>query len=333
MSQTNGIQRRTLLAAAASGITLPLAHQVAWAQSAYPNKPVKVIVPFAPGGGPDVLMRKSAGKLGEILGQNVVVENIVGAGGILAAQTAARAAPDGYTVILGSSAHVVQKAMQPSVKFDPVKDFVHVMRTTVGPQLVVVAANAPWKTMQELVAALKKEPGKMNYASGGVGSAAHLVGAAVLLATDTQAVHVPYKASVEIIPSVLAGATQVGFPIATTGIGPVQQGSVRALATSGSSRLPQLPQVPTLKEALGKDELALESWGGVWVPAGTPAPVVDVLFKAFTRLFQDPQIRTDHESAGAYVALSASPAEYARFMETETAKFERLVKAIGLNTN
>ena len=303
----------------------------AWTQGSFPSKPVKIIVPYAPGGGPDVLVRKVGPRLSEILGQPIVVENIVGAGGILAAQTAARAAPDGYTLLLGASTHITQKAMQPSVKFDPVKDFAHVTRNTVSPALLVVAANAPWKTVQELIAAVKKDPGKLNYASGGIGSAAHLSGAALLLATDASAVHVPYKGSVEIIPSLLAGATQFGCPIASTAIGPVQQGTVRALATTGAMRMPQLPNVPTLKEAFGKDELALESWGGIWAPAGTPAPVLDVLFKAYVKLYSDPAIRVDHEAAGAPVSLSASPAEFSKFMETETAKYERIVKATGLS--
>ena len=304
-----------------------------WAQSAYPSKPVKIVVPYAAGGGPDVITRKITPRLGEILGQPVVVENIVGAGGILAAQSVARAAPDGYTLLLGASTHVVQKAMQPSVKFDPLKDFVPITRNTVGPQLLVVAANAPWKTVQELVAALRKDPAKLNYASGGVGSGAHLVAAAMLLGTTTQAVHVPYKGSVEIVPSILSGATQFAFPIASTALGPVQQGTVRALATSGGNRLPQLPQVPTLKEAFSKDELALDSWGGIWAPAGTPAAAVDVLFQAFHKLYSDPAVRTDHEAVATFVSLSQSPAEFRQFMEQETAKYDRLVKAIGLTTN
>ena len=304
-----------------------------WAQGVFPSKPVKIIVPYAPGGGPDVLTRKILPKLSELLGQQVVVENIVGAGGILAAQSVARAAPDGYTLILGASTHVVQKAMQPSVKFDPVKDFVHITRTTVTPQILVVAANSPWRSVQDLLAAIRKEPDKLNYSSGGVGSAAHLVAAAMLVATGTHAVHVPYKGSVEMVPSILAGATQFGWPVASTALSHVQQGTVRALATSSGTRMPQLPNVPTLKEVLGKDELALESWGGIWAPAGTPAPVTDTLFKALQKLYNDPAVRSDHEAGGSFVSLSASPQEFRQYIELETVKYERLVKATGLNTN
>jgi tripartite-type tricarboxylate transporter receptor subunit TctC len=331
--QHNRLQRRSFITAAACGLAGPLGVTSLWAQTGFPNKPVRIIVPYAAGGGPDVLTRKVGPKLGEILGQPIVVENIVGAGGILAAQSVARAAPDGYTVLLGASTHVVQKAMQPSVKFDPLKDFAPITRNTVSPALLVVAANAPWKTVQELIAAIKKEPGKLNYASGGIGSAAHLSSAALLLATDADAVHVPYKGSVEIIPSLLSGSTQFGCPIASTAVGPVLQGQVRALATTGAVRMPQLPNVPTLKEVFGKDELVLESWGCFWAPVGTPAAVLDVLFKAFTKLYSDPTIRAEHEAAGAPVSLNASPAEFGKFLEAETIKYGRIVKAIGLNGN
>lgn len=324
---------RTATLVVACTLAAPFGANPLWAQSGFPTKLVRVIVPYAAGGGPDVLTRKVGPRLSEILGQNVVVENIVGAGGILAAQSAARAAPDGYTLLLGASTHITQKAMQPSVKFDPMKDFVHITRTTVSPQLLVVAADGPYKTVQELVAAIKASPGKLNYASGGIGSAAHLAGAALDNALQLQSVHVPYKGSVEIIPSILQGATQYGFPVSSSAVAMVQQGKVRALATTGGTRLAQLPNVPTLKEALGKDELVLESWGGIWAPAGTPPAVVEVLFKAYQKLYADPALRAEHEAAGTLVSLSASPAEFTQFMMAETSKYERLVKATNLMVN
>jgi tripartite-type tricarboxylate transporter receptor subunit TctC len=303
------------------------------AQDRFPSRPVKIVVPFAPGGGPDVLTRKAAPRLAEILGQNVVVENIVGAGGILATQTVARAPADGYTLIVGATTQVVQKAMQPSARFDPVKDFVHILRNNVTPQLLVVAANAPWKTAQELAEAIRKDPGKHNYGSGGVGSAAHLAGAAMMHALGLNAVHVPYKGSVDIIPSLLSGATQFAFPVASTAIAPAQQGQVRVLATTGSSRLAQLPNIPTLKEALGHDDLVVETWGGYWAPAGTPPAVVEVLYQALLKLSNHPDTRADFAAAGAVVSISASPAEFTREVAASAQKYERLVKAIGLTAN
>lgn len=324
------MRRRQFLEAGAFGLTLtsPLS---LLAQAPFPTRPVKLVVPFAAGGGPDVLARRVAGRLGQALGQSVVVENIVGAGGILAAQSVARAPADGYVVMLGASTHITQKAMQPSVRFDPIKDFTHIGRTLISPQLLVVAADSPYKTLQDLVDAARKAPGKLNYASGGVGSAAHLSGAALGHALGLEVIHVPYKGSVEIVPSIMQSATHFGFPVVSTAVGQLQQGKVRALATTGSARLATLPQVPTLKEATGKDELVLDAWSGFWAPAGLPAAVADVWFKALQQVYSDPPVRTEHEAAGTLVALSSSPAEFTRFIEAETVKYQQLVKATGLS--
>ena len=302
--------------------------------SAYPSRPIKIIVPYAAGGGPDVLARKMAAKLTEVLGKghSVVVENIVGAGGIVAAQSVARMAPDGYNLLLGASSHIVQKAMQPSVKFDPMKDFAHIARFAFSPSVLVVRADSPYKTVGELVEGAKKMPGKLNYASGGVGSAAHLMGAAMTLQAKIDVVHVPYRGSVEIVPSIISGDTQFAFPIASTAIPQIQAGKVRALAVSSTQRMPTLPEVPTMVEAFKTSDLALDSWFGLWAPAGTPASVVDFLFKATAKTYEDPELVAFTRAAGTLVALSSSPAEFTQFMEAETLKLEKLVKAANLTT-
>jgi len=321
---------RYALGLAAAGASLPY---LARAQGGdYPSRPIRIVVPFAAGGGPDLLTRKMAVKLTEVLGKGavVVVENVVGAGGILAAQNVARMAPDGYNLLLGASSHVVQKAMEPKVAFDPVKDFTHVTRTVFTPSVLVVSATSPYRTVEELVAAAKAAPGKLNYASGGVGSAAHLSAAALAVHTSIDVVHVPYKGSVEIVPSILSGSTQFAIPIASTAIPQVQGGNVRALAVTSGQRMAALPNVPTLVEVFKTQDLALDAWFGVWAPANMPAPIVDALFKAVTATYQDAALRADSEAAGAVVALSASPAEFTRFIEAETRKLDKLVKAARL---
>ncbi len=302
--------------------------------SDFPNRPIKLIVPFAAGGGPDVQTRKMGVKLAEVLGKGgVIVDNIVGAGGILAAQQVSRMAPDGYNILTSASTHIVQKAMQPSVRFDPLKDFAPITRATFTPAVLVVANESPYKTVDDLVAAAHKAPGKLNYASGGVGSAAHLCAAATVVFTKMDAVHVPYKGSVEIAPSIISGATQFAFPVASTAIPLVQAGKVRALAVTSAQRTPTLPNVPTLKEIYKTDDLALDSWGGFWAPAGTPPEIIDVLFKALIKTYADPGVRADNEASGSTVAPSASPAEFMQFMQSETVKFERIVKAANLTIN
>ena len=319
-----------LAAAAAAGLPATARAQA----GDYPSRPIKVIVPFAAGGGPDVLTRKMAVKLAEVLGKGgVVVDNIVGAGGILAGQNVARMAPDGYNILMGASSHITQKAMQPSVTFDPLTDFSLITRTVFAPSVLVVAADSPYKTVDEVIAAAKKNPGKLNYASGGVGSAAHLIAAALVLHVQADVVHVPYKGSVEIVPSLLSGATQFAFPIASTAVPLIQSGKVRALAVTSAQRMSVLPHVPTLVEALKAPELALDSWFGLWAPAGTPAEVVDILFKAVVKTYEDPAVRADAEASGSVVALSRSPQEFRSFVESETRKFEKLVKAANLSVN
>jgi tripartite-type tricarboxylate transporter receptor subunit TctC len=281
-----------------------------------------------------VLTRKMAVKMAEVLGKGgVVVDNIVGAGGILAGQSVARMAPDGYNILMGASSHVTQKAMQPSVRFDPLKDFTLITRTVFAPSILVVATDSPYKSVEDIVVAAKKNPGKLNYASGGVGSAAHLIAAAMVLHAQVDVVHVPYKGSVEIVPSILSGATQFAFPIASTAIPLIRSGRVRALAVSSAQRMAVLPDVPSLVEAFKTQDLALDSWFGLWAPAGTPADVVDVLFKAVVRTYEDPAVRADAEASGSIVALSRSPQEYHSFVEAETRKFEKLVKAAHLSVN
>jgi tripartite-type tricarboxylate transporter receptor subunit TctC len=316
------------LGLAAAGLGLPASARA----GDYPGRPVRIVVPFAAGGGPDLLTRRMAGKLAEVLGGSaIVVENIVGAGGIVAAQSAARMAPDGYGLLLGASSHVVQKAMQPSVQFDPLKDFAHVTRTAFSPSILVVGADSPYRTVEDLVAAARKEPGRLNYASGGVGSAAHLCAAATALRAGIDVVHVPYKGSVEIVPSIVTGATQFAFPIASTALPQIRAGKVRALAVTSAQRMPSLPGAPTLVELFNTQDLALDAWFGLWAPARTPAQIVNTLFKAVVTTYDDPAQRAGGEASGALVALSGSPAEFTQFVQAETVKLEKLVKAARLS--
>lgn len=320
------------LAAAGTLLGRPL---TAFAQAGdYPSRPIRIVVPFAAGGGPDLLARKMAVRLAEVLGKGgVVVENVVGAGGILAAQNVARMAPDGYSILMGASSHITQKAMQPGVKFDPLKDFSFVTRTAFSPSMLVVSADSPFKTVEDLVAAARKNPGKFNYASGGVGSAAHLAGAAMVLQAQIDAVHVPYKGSVEIIPSILSGSTQFAFPIASTAVPQVKAGKVRALAVTSAQRMPGFPDLPLLAEVFKNPDLAMDAWFGLWAPAGTPPPVIDALFRAVAKTYEDTALKADAEASGSVIALSRSPDEFRSFVEGETLKFDKLVKAAHLSVS
>ncbi|AJG21880.1 Bug family tripartite tricarboxylate transporter substrate binding protein [Cupriavidus basilensis] len=321
--RTRRLMLRTLLTlpvAAASGTPA-----LAFAVDNYPSRPIRLVVPYAAGGGPDIQARKLAEVLGRELGQPIVVENKVGAAGILAAESVAQQPADGYTLLLGASTHVAQKLLQPTVKFDPAA-FTHVIRIGVSPAVLVVGANSPYRTVGELVAAARHSPGSLNYASGGIGSAAHICGAAFASAAGINAVHIPYKGSVEIVPSLIKGDTQFGFPVAATAVPQIGNGKVRALAVTSAQRIPGLPGVPTLSEALGRSDLTLDSWSGIWAPANLPKPLVARLHAAMLRALADPGLRRFYAETGALIEPSPTPESFTRLVAEETARMRQVIE-------
>jgi tripartite-type tricarboxylate transporter receptor subunit TctC len=313
---------KSMLALPAAGaLGLPGASRAA---QPYPSRPIRLVVPYAAGGGPDIQTRKLAEVLAQQLGQPVVVENKVGAGGILAAEFVAQQPADGYTLMLGASTHVTQKLLQPGAKFDP-SAFTHIIRVGVSPAVLVVGAGSPYRTVADLVAAARRAPGALNYASGGIGSAAHVSGAAFAAAAGIDVVHVPYKGSVEIVPSLLKGDTQFGFPVATTALPQLAAGKVRALAVTSASRAAVLPQVPTLNEALGRKDLDLDAWSGVWAPSSLPAPIVAQLHAAILKALADPGLRRLYTEMGAALAPTPTPEAFSRMVADETARMRRVI--------
>lgn len=295
----------------------------------YPSRPVKIIVPFAAGGGPDVQARQLAPRLAEALGGPVVVENRVGAAGIVAAEVVAQAAPDGYMLLAGSVSQLVQKILRPAAKFDPQTSFVPITVTNTAPTVLIVPADSPYKSAKELEDAIRARPGQFNYGSGGIGTAAHIAGATFASLLKLGPIHVPYRGSVEIMPALLGGQIQFAFPISGTGVPHVKAGKARALGITGAKRLPSLPEVPTMKELYGDDLYVQESWGGLWAPAGTPAPVIAKLFAATRQAMADASLRAQYQAGGAEVEVSVSPGEFAAFMKTESAKWARLIQISG----
>lgn len=317
--------RRTLI----RGLALaPWLSGLPWSlhAQAYPTRPVKLVVPFAAGGGPDIETRKMAPKLAEALGGSVVVENRVGAAGIVAAEVVSQAAPDGYTILTGSISQVVQKILRPDAKFDPLASFIPITQTSTSPTVLIVPVESPIKSARELEAAVRANPGKMNYGSGGIGTAAHIAGSTYASVNKLNAVHVPYRGSVELMPALLSNQIQFAFPIAGTAVPHVKSGKARALATTGARRLGTLPDVPTMKELYGDELFVQESWGGLWAPAGTPAAIIARLHAAVRQAYADPELRASVVASGAEVELSASPEAYAAFMRAETAKWAKLIQ-------
>jgi tripartite-type tricarboxylate transporter receptor subunit TctC len=312
-----------MLCATAAG-TLGLHRPAFGAEGSYPTRPVRLIVPYAAGGGPDIQARVLGLALARLLDEAVIVENKVGAGGILAAEYVAQQPPDGYTLLMGSSTHVTQKLLQPSVRFDP-RAFTHIIRTGTGYSVLAVSAASPFQSVADLVAAAKRAPGTLNYASGGIGSAAQLYGAAFVSSAGIEALHVPYRGSVEIAPALIRGDAHFAFPVVSTALPQIRDRKLRALAITATQRDPTLPDVPTLNEALHRQDLGLLSWSGVWGPPGVAPAIVARLHAALTSALADPALREAYARDGTAVAPTDSPAAFARFIEAETARYRDVI--------
>ena len=296
------------------------------AQAGAQVRPVVLVVPFAAGGGPDVQARQFAVKLAPALGGPVVVENKVGAAGVLAVQYVMQAKPDGNLILLGSSSQVIQKLLQPDLKFDPMTDFVSVGNVASAAAVLVVRTEHPAKNVNDLIAALRTAGGKANYASGGIGTAAHLAGATFLDLNGVKASHIPLKGSVEITASLLRGDTDFSFPVSGTGVPQVKAGRLRALAVTGAQRMQALPDVPTLYELTRNELLVQESWFGMWAPLGTPNNVVMRLHAASLKALADAELLQQFANGGGSATPSASPIAFAAFMKSETTKWAKIVK-------
>jgi len=323
------MHRRTFcLGALGAGLLVNTA--VTQAADTYPSRAVRVVVPYPAGGGPDIMMRQFGPALSATLAQPIVVENKVGAGGVLAAQYVAHAPADGYTALMGSNSHLIQKILQPSLNFDPLNDFVPVTIIGTSPSVLVVAATSPYRTVQDLIAALAANPGKMNYGSGGVGSAAHLGGATFVSLLKAKATHVPFKGSVEIPLSLLRGDTEFAFTIAGTAIPQTKGGKLRALAVTSREPLAELPGVPTLHDILHSDLAVQEFWFDFWLPKDVPPQVVNTLYSATINALKDESIKRQFAAGGINVTHSASPKADAEFVRSEYEKWVNIIKLAGV---
>ena len=327
---TSTTRRQALAAVAAGLLAAPAAVR---AESPYPSRPIKLVVPFPPGAGPEVLIRQFLPKLGAAVGGSFFVENRVGAGGMIAADYVAQQPADGYTLLLGSSAQITQKLLQPKTGYDPLTSFTHVMRLSTTPSVLVVPGNSPYRTLDDLVKAARSAPAPLAYGSGGIGSPAHLAAAALAHWGRFEANHIPYRGSVDIPQALAGGFIQFAIPTVSTVLPLMQGGKLRALACTSAERDPSVPDVPTLKELTGSDDLVLVPWGCLWMPAGAPPAVVKLLFDGLTKVYADPELVKASAHQGITIALSKSPAEFAAFVAAEQAKMARIIKAAKIELN
>ncbi|MBY4947668.1 tripartite tricarboxylate transporter substrate binding protein [Cupriavidus respiraculi] len=301
----------------------------AWAAAAWPNRPIRLIVPFLPGTSPDNIARALAAELGPRLGQPLVVENMPGAGGIIGAKALKRAAADGYTLGMLANAHVINIHMYKEAPYEPARDFTAIGALSGGPTVLVVPAKSPYKTAADLIAAMKRAPGAMNYGSGGKGSIAHLAVESMLHQTGTEAVHIPYKGATEILSSMMMGQTQFGMPVLGTATQFLRDGQMRALAVSTAARSPYFPDVPTLTEALPPG-FVIDNWSGLFAPAGLPAPLVQRLFASVKELQDGGKFDALLKANAGELRRSESPAKFAEQVRAETSRYGALMKSIGM---
>jgi tripartite-type tricarboxylate transporter receptor subunit TctC len=295
----------------------------------YPSKPIRLILPQSPGSATDVLARLIAPKMSEALGQPLVIDNRAGAGGIVGAEMAAKAPPDGYTVLVGASAWItVSPHTYKKLNYDPLTDLVPVSLFAISQVLLVVNPALPATNVRELVALMKAKPGELNMASAGVGSSSHLAGVLLTTVSDTRALHVPYKGAGGSIGAVVAGEAHWTFTPMQGPLGFVRAGKLRALAVGGTSRSSALPEVPTVAQS-GYPDYELASWYGWLVPRGTPAAVIERLHAATVSVMGAPELREQVMNQGAE-PKTTPPAEFARFIRAEYERIGRVVKAAGV---
>lgn len=296
---------------------------------AWPTKPIRLMVPFPPGGSTDIVARIVAQKLGERLGQPLVIENRGGGGGTIGTAATAKASPDGYNLAVAStSTHVVAPGVYPKLDYDPIKDFAPVGLMAVSPYLLVVNPNVAAKSLKDLVALARQQPGKLNYASAGIGSTTHLAMEMLKAATNTFMLHIPYSGNGPAGTAVVSGQVEILFGSLPALLPHAKSGRVRALAVGTPKRSPSLPDVPTVAES-GYPGFDASLWLALVAPAGTPQPIIDRLSKELSTLIATPEMREALDKAGAE-PLSGTPAELAALIRDGIPKYARVIKAAGV---
>ena len=325
---------RTALVAAvtavAASLGLALAPGVTLAQGNYPDKPVKLIVGFAPGGSTDIVGRIVAQRLTERLGQTVNVENKAGAGGTLGADATAKAPPDGYTLTLGTtSTHAIAAGAYAKLPYDPVTDFTHISLVAITPYLLVVNPQVKANNLAEFVALAKGQPGKLNYASAGNGTATHLAMEMLKDAAKLDVVHIPYKGNAPADLAIVGGEVQAVFGSMPALLQNTKAGKVRPLAVGTALRSPALPDVPTVAEQ-GYPGFEAALWLGIMGPANLPRSVVDRLHKEIAAIVATPEFKAAMEANGAEPIASKSPEEFREMLRGQVAKYVKITKAVGI---
>jgi len=310
-----------------AGVLLAAGASAAAAQG-YPNKPVHVIISFTPGSSTDIVGRIVMAKVSEYWGQPVIADNRPGAGGSIGSNAVAKSAPDGYTLLINSSAHSVNPAIYAKLPYDTRKDFVDIAPLTVQPNVFVVKGDSPYKTLMDVVTSAKSFPGRLNIGHAGIGSGTHLNTERWIAASGINVVQVPYKGTPEVITNILSGAVHGYWAPISAALSNVKSGKLRALAVSTAKRNPLLPDVPTTGEA-GIKGADSPLWFGVWAPAGTPADIVNKISADIRKALADPGVKEKLHNLGNDT-MDMSPREFSDFVDSEMAVYAKVIKDAGI---
>jgi tripartite-type tricarboxylate transporter receptor subunit TctC len=321
------VRRRRFLFLAASTTALPSIARIAKGQS-YPARPVRVIVPFSPGGPTDVFARIVAGNLSRALGQQFYVDNQPGAGGNLGMAAGARAASDGYTILVVSTSYVVNPSLYAKIPYDPFKDFAPVTLAVATPNVLLVHPSIPANDVKELIAFLKANNGKYSYAHSGIGTTSHLSGEMFKYSQDLDLVSVPFNGAAPAVQSVLAGHTPVAFTVLTPAVPQVKEGRLRALAVTTPKRTQALPNVPTMAEA-GLPGQESDTISGILVPAHTPSPIVELLHREIGKAMIESEAAQKLASLG-FDTIDSTPEEFSSRIQTEIPKWAKVIQTAGI---
>jgi tripartite-type tricarboxylate transporter receptor subunit TctC len=326
------IGRRATLGAAA--LALPVVSVARGQSSAFPTRPMRIVVPFPPGGAVDLTGRFLAERLQPVLGQNVLVENRGGAGGNLGADAVAKAEKDGHTLLLGSASILCANKFlfRRSMPLDPIRDLAPVTRVTTGTVLLIVNADRPWRTFAELIAAAKREPGGLTMGSSGTGTVSHLAIESLKRAAGVDVTHVPYRGGGPAFQDLLAGNIDMMFDVIPAAMPNVREGRFRPLAVGSAERVtyvPELRDVPGMGELLPGSGIDIQSWYAVTAPAGTPEDRIDVLYRAITQVVRSDEFRRRMEPIGFTPIPDASPAAFGDYMREQEQVWRRLVEISG----
>jgi len=321
---------RTLAILAGIVVAFALGGAAAKAEDKYPSKPVRMIVSFSAGGPTDTVARVMGAKMGDLLGQQFVVENKAGAGGNIGADLVAKAPPDGYTLLMATvSTHAINPGLYKNMPYDPVRDFAPIGQVGVTPTLLGVHPSVPATDVKSLVALIKENPGKFTYGSSGLGSILHLCGEQFkALAGGINVVHVPYRGSAPMMSDLVGGQISMAFDATPTALPQAQSGAIRAIGAGMATRMRAMPELPTLQEQ-GLKGFECYTWNAILAPAGTPQPIVDRLGEAVNKALDDPTVFKRLQEAGIDPTPGSTPKQAAAFIKAELAKWGPIIKASG----